>query len=76
VLAEQLGNEQLEQRHRKQHSESCVAFPNAGEQRFVAVELANLYERARYAPEADGLPEEAFARARRDLCRFAGVSPS
>jgi hypothetical protein len=35
--------------------------------------LATLYEQARYAPNAEPLPEEAVAEFRRDLCLLAGV---
>jgi hypothetical protein len=38
-------------------------------------ELASLYERARYAPEAEPFPAEALAAARHDLCLLAGVRP-
>jgi hypothetical protein len=41
--------------------------------RQVAVELAELYERARYTPDNELLPAEALAAARRDLCFLAGV---
>jgi hypothetical protein len=42
--------------------------------RLAADELAALYERARYAPATDSLPEEALASARRSLCLLAGVA--
>jgi hypothetical protein len=51
-------------------------FPIPDERRLLADELADIYEQARYSPPADPLPEEAVVRARRDLCRFAGVSPA
>jgi hypothetical protein len=40
----------------------------------AANELASLYERARYAPPNDVLPDAALLTARRDLCLLAGVS--
>ena len=40
----------------------------------VVYELTDLYERARYAPPSDLLPDEELAVARRDLCLLAGVS--
>lgn len=43
------------------------------ERRQVASELASLYERARYAPEAEPLSAAAIAEGRRDLCLLAGV---
>jgi hypothetical protein len=46
------------------------------EQRRAALELASLYERARYAPPAEPLPEATLALARRDLCLLAGVALS
>jgi hypothetical protein len=36
--------------------------------------LARLYERARYAPEAEPLTQQDLATARRDLCMLAGVA--
>ena len=42
--------------------------------RLAADELASFYERARYAPATDSLPEEALASARRSLCLLAGVA--
>jgi hypothetical protein len=39
----------------------------------AAEQLASLYERARYAPLAEPLPEATLAMARRDLCLLAGV---
>jgi len=53
---------------------SLGLFPMPDERRLLARELANIYEQARYSPPADTLPEDAVVRARRDLCRFAGVS--
>jgi hypothetical protein len=46
------------------------------ELRRSAEELASLYERARYAPPDEPLPEAALATARRDLCLLAGVPVS
>jgi hypothetical protein len=40
----------------------------------AAQHLAMLYEKARYAPPADPLPDEAVRDARRDLCLLAGVA--
>lgn len=40
----------------------------------AARELAALYERARYAPLDDHLPDGALDAARRDLCYLAGVA--
>jgi hypothetical protein len=51
-------------------------LPVPGERRLLAQELASIYEQARYSPPADSLPEDAVVRARRDLCRFAGVLPA
>jgi hypothetical protein len=45
-------------------------------QRRSAEQLALLYERARYAPPEEPLPEAALAAARRDLCLLAGVPVS
>jgi len=39
----------------------------------AALELASLYEWARYAPEPDALSDQALSRARRNLCILAGV---
>ena len=41
-----------------------------------AEQLALLYERARYAPPDEPLPEAVMATARRDLCLLAGVPVS
>jgi hypothetical protein len=46
------------------------------EERRVAGDLATLYERARYAPPVDILPEEALAAARRGLSYLAGGAPA
>lgn len=40
----------------------------------AAVELAELYEHARYAPPGEPLSETEMEMARRDLCYLAGVS--
>jgi hypothetical protein len=40
----------------------------------AAQHLATLYEKARYAPPADPLPDDAVRDARRDLCLLAGVA--
>jgi hypothetical protein len=40
----------------------------------AAEHLAGLYEKARYAPPADPLPEDELREARRDLCLLAGVA--
>jgi hypothetical protein len=45
----------------------------SAERRQAALQLASLYERARYAPPGEPLPEAALATARRDLCLLAGV---
>src|SRR5207302_10815329 len=45
----------------------------SAERRQAAEQLALLYERARYAPPAESLPEAALATARRNLCLLAGV---
>ncbi len=52
----------------------AVANRDPGERRRVADQLAALYERARYAPLDDPLPDGALVAARRDLCFLAGVS--
>jgi hypothetical protein len=44
-----------------------------GDRRRTAEQLAGLYEKARYAPASDPLPDAAIATARRDLCLLAGV---
>jgi hypothetical protein len=44
--------------------------------RQAAEQLATLYERARYAPPEEPLPEAALATARQDLCLLAGVPVS
>ena len=46
------------------------------ERRRAALELASLYEWARYAPEIDALSDQALASARRDLCFLAGGAAS
>jgi hypothetical protein len=46
------------------------------ERRRAAEQLAYVYERARYAPPGEPLPETALATARRDLCMLAGVPVS
>lgn len=43
-------------------------------QRPIAAELAQVYERARYAPDNESLSPEQIAAARRDLCLLAGVA--
>jgi hypothetical protein len=45
-----------------------------GRQRAAAVELADIYEHARYAPADEPLADEALAAARRDLSLLAGVA--
>ena len=45
-------------------------------QRQAAGQLAALYERARYAPPGEPLPDDALAAARRDLCFLAGMPAS
>jgi hypothetical protein len=47
---------------------------DAAERRRAAVELAALYEQARYAPENEALTAEKLAAARRDLCFLAGIA--
>jgi hypothetical protein len=42
-----------------------------GERRYAAVRLAKLYERARYAPETEALPEQALQAARHELSYLA-----
>jgi hypothetical protein len=51
-------------------SEPMLLGPDRG----AVDELALLYERARYAPPSDPLPDSALVHARRDLCLLAGVS--
>jgi len=46
----------------------------ATDRRRAAEHLANLYEKARYAPPADLLPDAEVLDARRDLCLLAGVA--
>jgi hypothetical protein len=70
---------------KRNNSESPASLPSRGhtsvlpsnlpdERRRAAFELAGLYEKARYAPPSDSLPDTALAAARRDLCFLAGVS--
>jgi hypothetical protein len=47
---------------------------DADHRRDAAEHLALLYERARYAPLNEPLPEEELASARRELCLLAGVA--
>ena len=46
------------------------------ERRHAAVELADLYESARYWPPEQPLPVDALSRAGRHLCLLAGVNPA
>jgi hypothetical protein len=46
------------------------------DRRRAALELAELYERARYTPPQDPWPESAVTAARRNLCSLAGVAPA
>jgi hypothetical protein len=69
-LAQQLGGPDVALRLSARRV-SEVALPN---RRRAAQELADLYERARYAPPSDPWPEAAVAAARRDLCSLAGVA--
>jgi hypothetical protein len=48
----------------------------SAERRQAAEQLTFLYERARYAPSGEPLPESALATARHDLCLLAGVPTS
>ena len=63
----------------KVHANNIAAHPRAELQYIydinseAAEQLASLYERARYAPPGEPLPEAALATARRDLCLLAGV---
>ena len=50
------------------------AGTSAAERCRAADHLADLYERARYAPPADPLPDGELHEARRDLCLLAGVA--
>ncbi|MBV9125142.1 MAG: hypothetical protein JO112_17440 [Planctomycetes bacterium] len=47
-----------------------------GERRQAAHHLAALYEKARYAPEEESLPDQAITAARHELCLLAGVAAS
>lgn len=47
---------------------------DTAKRRRAAAELAEVYERARYAPGAEPLSDSLLAAARRDLCFLAGVS--
>jgi len=62
----------------KQSKPAAMAAPlcDPDGQRHAAGELAALYERARYAPAAEPLPEEALLAARRDLAFLAGMPAS
>jgi hypothetical protein len=46
------------------------------QRRQAAEQLATFYERARYAPPDEPLPDAALAAARQDLCLLAGVPAS
>jgi hypothetical protein len=48
----------------------------SAEHRRAAAQLTSFYERARYAPYGEPLPESALAAARRNLCLLAGVPTS
>jgi hypothetical protein len=50
-----------------------IASKLSATQTGTADEVATLYERARYAPSEDLLPENSFEQARRGLCALAGV---
>jgi hypothetical protein len=69
-LARQLGSGDVALR-RSDHPATLVTLPD---RRRAARELADLYERARYAPPSDPWPEAAVTAARRDLCSLAGVA--
>jgi hypothetical protein len=45
---------------------------DADRQREAAVDLARVYEQARYTPADEPLPEDVLSRARRELCYLAG----
>jgi hypothetical protein len=47
---------------------------NEPARRQAAAELADVYERARYAPAAEPIAEQALLAARRALCLLAGVA--
>jgi hypothetical protein len=63
-------------RHHLDLAEGIGAQPSLDPERRrdAAKALARLYERARYAPENDPLPDADLERARRELCYLAGVS--
>jgi hypothetical protein len=54
----------------RRDSQSAPVYPKEAE------ELASLYERARYTPPEDSLPESAFMQARHDIRLLAGVKGS
>ena len=69
----QCGEEARTQNHREL-AERLGDEP--GERRAAAEELAGLYEKARYAPLDEDLPEEAYADARQHLRTLAGAAAS
>jgi hypothetical protein len=51
-----------------------LAGQDTAQRRAAADRLARLYERARYAPESDTLPDAELLTARQDLAFLAGVA--
>lgn len=54
------------------HRDIAAGLGGEPERRRDAEELAELYEQARYTPDADPFADADLARARRFLCHFAG----
>jgi hypothetical protein len=46
--------------------------PDPERRRDAAVDLAQVYEQARYTPDDEVLPDDLMRRARRELCYLAG----
>ena len=62
----------------RNHVDLAAALASTGAEpirRTVADRLARLYERARYAPQEDTLPDDELRAARYDLTYLAGVAP-
>jgi hypothetical protein len=71
-------NHEIIAEHLAQQSKAAASAPllDPDAQRHAVEELAVLYERARYAPAAEPLPEDSLLSARRDLCFLAGMPAS
>ncbi len=63
----------------RNHLDLAKALAATGEEPIrhtVAARLAHLYERARYAPKDEALPDDELRAARIDLTFLAGASPA